>query len=401
MLWKNRTFLLLMTGEVVAGAGLWIFIIANLQFMQGLIPSDTLKALVLMCGLLASILLSPKAGVVIDTCDKRKIMIISSWVRVLSPILMFPALAYDSLLWMIVALVVMQSSAAFYFPTIQSSLPAILSKDELLKANSAYLNISTLSRICGTAVGGVLVASMELFHLYLFSLLAYAVLAVITLFVHIPHVASRPGKEKVEFREVLTISRKDPAVMVSLVNTGFITLFLGGVNLMIVNFSEIQGEPQLMGWIFAAEGTSILVGGLLAKRWVGGRNLVTASTWMLFFFSLSQYGMSFAESRVMVLSSFAFFGLIVAFFFPVTTTIFQKRLAHNQHGRFFSFKSMLDRCFFLVALGITGVCLDLLGVSGYLLCVATVTLLTGIFTLFYSRRHKLDVRATDDSPAAV
>ena len=400
MLWKNRTFVLLMTGEVVAGAGMWIFIIANLHFLQGLIPSDTLKSLVLMSGLVVSILLSPKAGVVIDSSDKRKVLIFSSWVRVFSPVLMFPALAFESLLWMIVALIVMQSSAAFYFPTIQSSLPAILSKDELLKANSAYLNISTLSRIIGTAVGGVLVVSVELFQLYLYSLLAYAVLAAITFFVHIPHVGAGRAKEKVEFREVLTLSRKDPAILVGLVNTGLITLFLGGINLMILNFSEIQGEPQLMGWIFAAEGTCILIGGLLAKRWVGNRNLVAASTLMLFFFSLSQYGMSFAESRLMVLASFSFFGFVVAFFFPVTTTIFQKRLAPNQHGRFFSFKSMLDRCFFLIALGITGVCLDLLGLAGYLLCVSTVTLMVGVFTLFYSKRHKLDVRSTDDSPAA-
>ncbi|HZG81040.1 MAG TPA: MFS transporter, partial [Brevibacillus sp.] len=105
MLWRNRTFLLLMTGEVVAGAGMWIFIIANLQFMQGLIPSDTLKAFVLMSGLAVSILLSPKAGVIIDTYDKRKVLIISSWVRCISPVLMLPAIAYDSLIWMIIALI--------------------------------------------------------------------------------------------------------------------------------------------------------------------------------------------------------------------------------------------------------------------------------------------------------
>jgi len=400
MLWKNRTFVLLMTGEVVAGAGMWIFIIANLHFLQGLLPSDTLKALVLMSGLFVSILLSPKAGVVIDSSDKRKVLIVSSWARALSPVLMFPALACESLLWMIAALIVMQCTAAFYFPTIQSALPAILNKDELLRANSAYLNISTLSRIIGTAAGGVLVVSVELFQLYLYSLLAYAVLAAITFFVHIPHVGAGRAKEKVEFREVLTLSRKDPAILVGLVNTGLITLFLGGINLMILNFSEIQGEPQLMGWIFAVEGTSILIGGLLAKRWVGNRNLVAVSTLMLFFFSLSQYGMSFVESRAMVLSSFAFFGLVVAFFFPITTTIFQKRLAPNQQGRFFSFKNMLDRGFFLVALGITGVCLDLLGLAGYLLLVGTVTLMTGVFNFYYSRRHKLDVRPTDDSPHA-
>ncbi|MGV3135089.1 MFS transporter [Brevibacillus agri] len=399
MLWRNRTFLLLMTGEIVAGAGMWISIIANLSFMQSLIPSETVKGLILMTGLIASILLAPKAGVVIDMYDKGKIMLCASLARTLSPVFMFPALAYDSILWMIVSLLVMQVSAAFYFPTVQASLPAILTKDELLKANSAYLNISTLSRIGGTALGGILVVSMELSMLYVCSMIAYAILAVVTLFLRIPPVTSRNLKEKVEFREVLTITRKDPALFVGLINNGLITLFLGGINLLILNLSELQQAPQLMGWIYAVEGTCILIGGLLAKRWIGGKNLVAASTLMLFFFALSQFGMSFADHKAMVLSSFSLFGFVVAFFFPVIATIFQKRLPAHQQGRFFSFKSMLDRTCFLLALGITGIGLDLLGISGYLLFIGSLTLLSGILTFVYSKKHKLDVRQSDEAAA--
>jgi len=398
-LWRNRTFLLLMTGEIVAGTGMWISIIANLQFMQSLIPSDTVKALILMSGLLVSILLSPKAGVIIDMYDKGKIMLLASIIRCLSPAFMFPALANDSLVWMVASLVVMQCSAAFYFPTVQASLPAILARDELLKANSVYLNISTMSRIGGTAIGGVLVVSMDLSMLYVCSIIAYAVLTVVTLFLRIPSITSRTLKEKVEFREVLGIARKDPALLVGLINNGLITLFLGGINLMILNISEIQNEPQLMGWIYMAEGMSILVGGLLAKRWIGGKNLMASSTLMLVFFGLSQYGMSFATQKGMVLASFAMFGFGVAFFFPVTATIFQKRLPEHQQGRFFSFKSMLDRSSFLIALGVTGVCLDLMGITGYLLGIGTLTMLVGVTTYLYSQKRKLDIRANDEAAA--
>lgn len=400
MLWRNHTFLLLMTGEVIAGAGMWISIIANLQFMQHMIPSDTVKGLVLMSGLIVSILLSPKAGVTIDRIDKRSIMLWASLVRCLSPLCMLPAIAYSSLTWMVVSLIIMQVSAAFYFPTVQASLPAILSPAELLKANSVYLNIATLSRIGGTALGGILVTAMDLSTLYLFSLGAYLALAVVTRFLQIPPIDARKRQEKVEFREVFTLIKRDHALMVALLNTGLITLFLGGFNLLVLNFSEIQARPDLMGWIYTVEGTSILAGGLLAKRWIGGRNLIAASTLLLFVFALSQYGMSFAESRVMVLASFGLFGFTVAFFFPVTTTIFQRRLEEHQQGRFFSFKGMLDRGFFLVALGTTGVCLDLFGVSGYMIGIGSVTLLMAALTLYYSKRHKLDVRETDEPVAA-
>lgn len=398
MLFRNRTFLLLMTGEVIAGAGMWISLIANLQFMQHLLSSDFLKSLVLMSGLVVSILLSPKAGVVIDRFDKGKVLFYSSLVRCLSPLLMFPALGHDSLAWMVASLVVMQVSAAFYFPAVQACLPAILPSSELLQANSIYLNIATLARIGGTAVGGVMVASMELGMLYSLSIVAYIILILITLFLKIPHNGqSAKGKqEKMEFREVFTLIKADTAVMVGLINMGLITLFLGGINLLVLEFSEVQKSPEVMGWIYTVEGTSILLGGLVAKRWIGGRNLVLASTWLVFLFAASEFGMSFAENLYLVLGSFALFGLTVSFFFPVTTTIFQKRLPEHTHGRFFSFRSMIDRTLFFIAIGTTGACLDLMGISGYLIAIGGFTLLSAVVTLIYGKKHDLDVRQSDD-----
>lgn len=395
---RNRTFVLLMTGEIIAGAGMWISIIANLQFMQTLIPSDFFKGLILMSGLVVSILLSPKAGVLIDRLDKCKIMFYASIVRSISPLFMFPALAYNSLGWMVVSLMFMQASASFYFPSVQASIPSIIPAADLLKANSVYLNISTLSRIGGTAVGGVMVASMDLSMLYLLSIVAYVVLACITLTLRIPQGTSATRKllQKLEFREVFTLTKNDPALFVGLVNSGIITLFLGGFNLLVLNFSEIQKTPELMGWIYTVEGTSILVGGLLVKHWIGGRNLVAASTSLTFLFALSQFGMSFADNRYAVLASFALFGLTVAFFFPVTTTIFQKRLPEHTQGRFFSFKGMLDRALFLVAVGTTGACLDLMGIAWYMVVIGTVTFQLAVVTMIYSRRQRLDVRESDE-----
>lgn len=403
MLWRNRSFVLLMVGEVVAGAGLWISIIANLQFMQQLVPSDFLKGLILMSGMLVGIFFAPKAGVMIDRYDKRTIMFVASMVRIISPLCMFPALMYDSIVWMIVSLVVMQLTAVFYFPAVQSAIPALLPPSELLKANSIYLNISTLSRIGGTAIGGVMVVIMDLSMLYLLSIIAYAILSAVTLLIRIPQTAKAASRqlEKIEFREIFAMIKQEPAVIVGLVNMGMVTLFLGGINLLILNFSELQGRPELMGYIYTVEGTSILVAGLLAKRLVGSRNLVSTSTRLIILFAVAQFGLSFADSMPIVLASFALFGATVAFFFPMTTTIFQKRLPEHTHGRFFSFRGMYERTIFLVAVATTGACLDLIGISWYMILVGALTLFSAIVTLLYGKRHALDVRQSESPSAPV
>lgn len=392
-----------MIGEIISGAGAWIGLIANLQFMQGLVPSDFLKSLIFMSGLFVSVLLAPKAGVIIDRSDKRRVIFWASIVRCIGPICMYPAIAYDSIAWMVVSMIFVQTAAGFYFPALQASIPAVVRQDELLKANGIYLNISTLARIGGTAVGGILLTMMSLTTLFTLTLISYAILAGLSLATNIPstHQQGKTERPKVRFMEVFSIIRQEPSVWVSMVNMGVITLFLGGINLLIMKFSQIQQDPGLMGWIYTVEGSSILIAGLLAKRWIGGRNLVTSSTLLVLVFAVSLYGMSYAESKLIVLSSFGLFGFTVGFFFPMITTIFQKRLAPDAQGRFFSFKGMMDRVLFQIALLMTGACLDLIGASWYMTLLGFITLITGIVSYFYVRKKSIDVRQFQDSPASL
>lgn len=316
---------------------------------------------------------------------------------------MFPALAYDSITWMVVSMIFVQTAAGFYFPALQASIPAVVRSDELLKANGIYLNIATLARIGGTAVAGVLLAIMDLQTLFILTLLSYAILAGLSLLTNIPS-SSNQGKAdrpKVRFMEIFSIIRMEPSVLISMINMGVITLFLGGINLLIMKFSQIQQDPGLMGWIYTVEGTSILIAGLLAKRWIGKRNLVTSSTLLVLVFALSLYGMSFVESKLIVLASFGLFGFTVGFFFPMITTIFQKRLAPDTQGRFFSFKGMMDRVLFQIALLTTGACLDLIGASWYMILLGFITLITGIVSYFYVRQKSIDVRQYQETPASI
>ncbi|WP_257789035.1 MFS transporter [Paenibacillus larvae] len=273
----RKSFLLLMIGEVISGIGIWLGIIGNLQFMNHLIDSDFIKSLILMSGVLASLLFLPLSGKWIDKMEKRKILIYSSMLRCLSPVCMFPALAFDSIPWMMASLILNQVTSAVYFPTVRTSLPVLVDKTELLQANTIYMNIVTISRITGTAVGGIMVASLSLNDLYLGSLGGFLILTIITCFVRIP---SREGqqtgrnKEKIRFSEVFTILPKQPAVLMCIIMSSTINLFLGGFNLLVLAFSRAQDSPDVMGWIYTVEGASILIAGLFIRRFTAGFNLM-------------------------------------------------------------------------------------------------------------------------------
>ncbi|MDD9267937.1 MFS transporter [Paenibacillus sp. GCM10023248] len=394
---RNRTFVYMMIGEAIQGAGLWTSIIANLQFMQSHVPSDLGKSLILMCGLFLGVLISPQAGVWADRYDKKKILLLSGLFRCLAPLTMFAALHYESVAIMLLSVVIMQLAATVYMPTVQAALPSVVAASELLKANSVNFNVMTLARIGGTAVAGILVSVMNLYTVYALSLVFYMILVVLITQLKIPSAATASSgnvrnKEKIRFTELFPLIRQEPSILIALLNSGVITLFLGGFNLLVLKFSEIQNKPELMGWIYSLEGTSILVAGLFAKRLIGKRNLVTSSTLFMVLFAIAFAGMSFSESSYAVLGSFVIFGCAVAFFFPMISTLFQIKVPGDVQGRFFSFRGMLDRVMFQVALLATGACLDWLGISPYLVSLAVLTLLSGFLTLLIAKRKAVDVR---------
>ncbi|MCR8642456.1 MFS transporter [Paenibacillus sp. N1-5-1-14] len=405
MLFRNKSFLVLMIGELVGGIGLWLSIIGNLQFMKHLVSSDFLKSLILMVGLLASVVLLPLIGRWIDSTNKKTVLLTANFVRVLSPLCMFPALMLDSIPWMIASLVLMQVSGAAYFPSVRTTIPLLIQKDQLLSANTIHMNITTISRIAGTAVAGVMVAQLSLMTNYVSAFIVFVILFGLNCLIQIPKQTEDPvvkasgPKEKMRFSEVFTLIKTERAVLVGLVSAGMLNFFFGGFNLLILSFSEVQQSDLIMGLVYTVEGVSILIAGFFVKKVIGKTNLVLGSSLLLLVFAVSQFFMSFAHSAVSVLGGFVIFGFAVAFFFPMVTTIFQRQIPSHMQGRFFSFKEMIDRVLMQLALLATGAILDLFGTPWYLYIMMILSLIIGVFTTFETKRHKLDVRQNETNAA--
>src|SRR6185312_3133819 len=113
-MWKNRNVWIILTGEMIAGLGLWTGIIGNLEFLQEKIPSDFVKALILSVGLLAGIIAGPLAGKVIDHSRKKTVLLISGFGRMISVVFMLIAISTGSVWWMVAFMISIQLAATFY-----------------------------------------------------------------------------------------------------------------------------------------------------------------------------------------------------------------------------------------------------------------------------------------------
>ena len=391
-MWKNRNVWIILAGEFIAGLGLWLGIIGNLEFMQEKIPSDFLKSLLMATGLVAGIVVGPYAGKITDQKSKRTVMLWSGLLRTISVVFMLIAIATGSVWWMLVFFVSIQISAAFYFPALQAAIPLIVKDKDLLQLNGVHMNVATLSRIIGTAVAGILLVLLPLSMLYIGSLVAYLGLLILTWFLNFEEnnnssSAKKNTNGKSSFKDVLPVIKGLPVVFMTLLMTLVPLLFLGGFNLLVINISELQDSSAIKGWIYAAEGVSFMIGAFFIKKISDKLSSYTILFSSSILVGLSQLLLYFADVTVVTIAAFLVFGFSVGCFYPTASTIFQTKVPKDFHGRFFSFRNMLDRIGFQIVLLLTGFFLDFIGLQ--LMCVLYGGLTILITILFYLKNNQL------------
>ena len=116
------------------------------------------------------------------------------------------------------------------------------------------------------------------------------------------------------------------------------------------------------------------------------------TTTILFFFAtmvaVAEFMLFFAESTVITLAAFAVLGFALGCFFPTAMVIFQKQMPKEFHGRFFSFRNMLERVMFQVVLLTAGAFLDIIGLQYMVIVFGVISLsMTALFFIQMKRRN--------------
>ena len=390
-MWHNRNVWIILLGEFVVGLGLWAGIIGNLAFMQEVVPSDFHKSLIISCGILAGLVVGPLAGRIIDRSRKKTVVQQASVARIISVLFMFMALYTNSVIWMILFLITLQIAAAFYMPALQSIIPMIVKDNDLMALNAWQMNARTISRIIGTAAAGFMLSFFELKWLYIISFIVYIIMFIITSFLQLDETenSSLTNKEKGNFKEVLPMVKEHPIVLMTLVLMLIPTLFLGSFNLVIMKISEIHQSTTISGLLYTVEGIGFMLGAaglkMIAERVKIGTLLFT----LAFIIGSMELMLLLADIKFFALLTFGVFGFSVGCFFPTTMVIFQKQVPKDFHGRFFSFRNMIDSVIFQVVLLSTGMMLDLIGLSGMGLVFGIISLSLTISFLLYSRKKNV------------
>jgi len=156
---SNRNFLLVWGGQSVSMLGSRVSYIALMWWVLERTDSAAAIAMVGIAAALPSLILGPIAGACIDRLDRRRIMAAMDWVNGLIVGTAGILLSAGALrVWHVYPLTALAATAmSLHRPALQASIPNLVEKRQLARANSFYQVSRSVSGLIGLALGGVLV----------------------------------------------------------------------------------------------------------------------------------------------------------------------------------------------------------------------------------------------------
>ncbi len=191
-LW-NLNFFLLWQGKLVSMVGDTVYSIALGFWILAVTGSTALMGTLMAATLLPRVIIAPFAGVWVDRSDRKWLIVLMDLIRGIFIVLVgVAALTGIIRIWMVfLAGVVLGICGAFFGPTVSSSIPDVVPKSKIVKANSAFALVSTGANVAGSSAGGFLYQILGAPLMFLFNGISYILSAVSEIFVKIPRI-SRP-----------------------------------------------------------------------------------------------------------------------------------------------------------------------------------------------------------------
>ena len=184
----SKDFTLVLLGQIISLFGNAILRFALPLYLLRETGSATLFGIVTACSFLPMIILSFLGGVLADRVNKRNIMVTLDFLTALIIIVLLITLdTFPIVPLFIVVLMLLYGISGTYQPTVQASIPALVSTNNILPAGAIINQVSALANLLGPIIGGMLFGTFGIIPILIISIICFILSAVMELFIHIPY----------------------------------------------------------------------------------------------------------------------------------------------------------------------------------------------------------------------
>lgn len=338
---RNRDFVLLWLGQLVSLLGNRFHEMASMWYIYQATGSPLKMGITLVFSTLPSVLLGPFAGAVADRYDRKKIIVLSDIANG-GIVGIITVLLYTGNLeiWMLYLLAGLRSVASTFFgPAVMAITPAIVQKEQLLKANSMNQLSRDFTGILGYAVGGTLIAVLGIPGLFLLDSISFTLSAISEMFINVPKalncIDKKPNMKNEIMESMSFVMKKKELLHFIIVGGVIINFFLAPLEIYITIFARQRlnlgsgGYGMLLSAITAGSLITTIFVSVIGKRFS--------------FYTLTFLGLTLEGAFMMLLglsysfySSFAILALMGASICVCNVslqTVFQNLIPNEMMGR--------------------------------------------------------------------
>jgi len=377
-LWRNRDFLIVWLGQSVSMFGTRVSYIAWIWWVLDRTDSATATAAIGIAAALPSFILGPFAGAIVDRYDRRKVMrtmdLINAILYAAAAAMMFSGALRVWHVYLFAALSAV--ATAFHRPALRSSIPNLVTNDQLTMANSFYQISRGVCGFIGLLLGGILVGWIGEAPTLLLDGATFALAGLSLSWVSF----ASPRMETVaRFKTVLADTLSGLRFLFSRRTLFYLILLYGLVNFLLAPmgtlFSILSKDffgtgPEGFGMLNAAVSAGLLVGGFVAAglRRLRKHGWVILCSLALLGAMLTLFGLS--KSLYVSMGLLAILGIAVANANVFQAVIFQTHVPNELQGRVFAAQ-------FAVSEGLQPISLALIGAVLAVASIPTVLVISG------------------------
>lgn len=335
---RYRNYRLFWTGNFLSNIGTWMQQLAQGWLVLLLTNSPFYLGLVGFANAAPSLVLTVLGGVVADRFNRRRVLIVTQSVMMLSAALLGALTAAGVVTVNHILLLTFLSGAAMSVnaPVYQSLVPSLVPREDLAKAiglNSIQFN---LSRVIGPTLAGFALALAGVAGCFFINAISFVAILLALIWIKVPSQNIPPQESLLSnLTEGFVYVRRNTVILVLLALIGVSSIFGMPFLILLPVFARdvLHSGPSGLSALMAASGIGAVVGASLIPVW-GAREqkgLVVATSAMLFGIGL----IAFAQSKIFWLSCvfLVVAGGAMMTFVALSNTIIQTIVREEVRGR--------------------------------------------------------------------
>ena len=344
---RHRNFRLFFFGQSISLIGTWMTRVATSWLVYRLTNSALLLGTVSFAGQIPSFLLAPLAGVIVDRCDRRKVLV---WTQALAMVqsLLLAALTLSRHINIREVLILSMTQGiinAFDMPARQSFMVRMVDgREDLSNAIAINSSMVNLGRLIGPALAGVMIAATSEGWCFLADGISYTAVIASLLMMRVAHTveASAHTPMRTQLREGWEYVAGSAPIRTMLLLFALLSLMGWPFMVLMPVFAAdvLKGGPHTLGFLSGAVG----VGSLLCALSMAMRRSVRGLPPMLVIgaavFGVGLIGFGFSTSLWLSLAIMLVTGFGMMQGLTASNTLLQTLTTEKMRGRVMSYYTM-------------------------------------------------------------